>query len=180
MIASSVKRASCLTLFSVAVLISVSLFANRPTEDDDINLPTNETNSIVDSDLGQRRTLGNVNGLDLLTVDAELVKQAEAVVHAWLNSKRRENCKTLRTYTEAGKVHLAAQNFSQGKQQVLLEVKYSTEVFFARVSVAEGKLDTGTQIELVELVPGPCETGFKNGLAVTAEGMFAYLCDSLE
>ena len=170
---SAVKRAACLSVFLVAAIVTVSLFAKQSFRTDS-NSPKegkSKQENVLDEDLA-RRDLGRFDELELFEVDAVLVKQAEAEVHRRLNYERKNNCSELKTFSKSGKVNFAAQNFTKGMQQILLEVKYGTEIFFARVSVITSgiKSSTHAKFNVKELVPGPCDTGFKNGLAVTVEG----------
>ena len=126
----------------------------------------------------ERRNLGNDDGLDLPAVDPVLVKQAEAKVHTWLNHQRERYCRKFTTYQKSGHVNFATQNLIGGKQQYLLEVKYGTEIFLARVSmeIIGSKINAQNEFKVLDLVPGPCETGFKNQLAVTTEGALLLEC----
>ena len=165
----SFLRASFLTLFTVIVLASVSLFARGPNEGDGSNSPSNVGDS--SSGLDERRNLETDPG-DLITVDPSFVNQAEAEIHSWLNTERKKNCKELKTYHDSGKVNFAMQNFSNRMQQFLVEVKYGQEIFFARIALVHPKenKNNNKKFKLEELVPGPCDKDYKNGLAVTAEG----------
>ena len=126
------------------------------------------------------------DSLEVLPVDNPLVARAADAIRISINSRRRLDCPALHAYDEPGIVKYAKRGIvASGGGQYRLEVVFGNDVVFGRVvhlpkdrqlidPTAQTALDDPTNLdgrfELLSSVPGPCEDGEPEQLAVSAEG----------
>ena len=126
------------------------------------------------------------DSLEVLPVDNPLVARAADAIRISINSQRRLDCPALHAYDEPGIVKYAKRGIvASGGGQYRLEVVFGNDVVFGRVvhlpkdrqlidPTAQTALDDPTNLdgrfELLSSVPGPCEDGEPEQLAVSAEG----------
>ena len=144
-------------------------------------------------------TFGNKNGyipsqtetdsLDVIPVDDPSVVRAAEALRIAFNSRRRLTCPALHSFDEPGTVKYAKRGLAAGgKSQYRLEVVFGNDVVLARLAhlpksqqtvdpTAQATLDDPTNLdgrfELVSSVPGPCDDGVPEQLAVSATGVEA-------
>jgi hypothetical protein len=126
------------------------------------------------------------DSLQVLPVDNPLVVRAAEALRISINSQRRLNCPALHAYDEPGVIKYAKRGIvASGGGQYRLEVVFGNDVVFGRVvhlpknrqlidPTAQTALDDPSNLdgrfELLSSVPGPCDDGVPEQLAVSAEG----------
>mmetsp|Transcript_41868 Transcript_41868/g.87501 ORF Transcript_41868/g.87501 Transcript_41868/m.87501 type:complete len:192 (-) Transcript_41868:9-584(-) len=125
-----------------------------------------------------RRSMPNLLDQDSLgvrsvsvSISDPLIVQAEAAIRTAFNIERNKTCASKNLYAQGGVQYARKAMASNGTVIYTLEVNYDDEVVFARV----GMLPVGTRFQLISSIPGPCDGGPQDQLAVSALGTLNYL-----
>ena len=170
MVSPHALRASAITIFTIAASVAISFWAKSPIQ----SYRTQNFNRSRQSRLVgivERRILDSIEGANLQSLDHGIVDKAKTRIREWLNAERRKYCNGFELFNSSGKVNVATQCMFNGQLQGLFEVRYRKEIFFARVSMAPETSSANEEmgLSIVEMVPGPCDSGIGNSLAVTVE-----------
>ena len=117
--------------------------------------------------------LFNQDALDLRSVSVSisdpLIVEAEAAIRAAFNIGRNKSCASKNRYDVQGEIQYARKAMAlNGSVLFTLEVNFDDEVVFARVAMLPSTVDT--QFRLIFSIPGPCDDGPLEQLAVSALG----------
>jgi hypothetical protein len=123
-----------------------------------------------------RRSKPNLLGLDSLdlrgvsvSISDPLVVQAEKAIRNAFNMDRNNSCASKNLSDVQGEIQYARKAMAlNGTVMFTLEVNFDDEVVFARVAMLPDKVDT--QFQLIFSIPGPCDGGLQDQLAVSALG----------
>ena len=97
-----------------------------------------------------------------------LVLQAGEVIRNAFNSQRTAACASINLYNARGTVQYAKRAEMNGTVYYTLEVAFGGEVVFSRVKLLPKSLSA--KFQLIFSIPGPCESGVQEQLAVSAFG----------
>ncbi len=113
-----------------------------------------------------------LDSLDVRTVSVSisdpLIVQAEAAIRNAFRIERNKSCASKNLYVQGGIQYARKAAALNGTVLYTLEVSYDDEVVFARVSMLSNAV--GTRFQLIYSIPGPCEGGPQEQLAVSALG----------
>ncbi len=123
-----------------------------------------------------RRSIPNLfdqDALDLRSISVSisdpLIVQAETAIRTAFNTERNKSCVSKNRYDVHGTIQYARKATAlNGTVLYTLEINFDDEVVFARVAMLP---NTGfNQFQLIFSIPGPCEGGPLDQLAVSALG----------
>jgi hypothetical protein len=121
-----------------------------------------------------RRSIPNLSDPDSLdlgsvsvSISDPLVIQAEKAIRTAFNTERNKSCVSKNISDVQGEIQYARKAMAlNGTVLYTLEVNFDDEVVFARVVMLPSKV--GTRFQLIFSIPGPCDGGPLDQLAVSA------------
>ncbi len=111
--------------------------------------------------------------LDLRSASASisdpLILQAETAIRTAFNTERNKSCAFKNRYDVQGEIQYARKAMAlNGTVLYTLEVDFDDEVVFARVAMLPNTV--GARFQVLSSIPGPCDGGPLDQLAVSALG----------
>ena len=166
------------TLISAAIAVTMIAFARNTTHDlhtdlsnvDLLSGPYNASRRLIPS-LYEQDSVDR-NSVLVSVADPLVIQAAEAIRNAF-NSQRTMSCASLGYYNVRGVIQYAKKtDASNGTTLYTLEVVFGDSPVFARVAMQPASLNA--KFQLIFSIPGPCEGGVREQLAVSAQG--AQMC----
>ncbi len=107
----------------------------------------------------------------LISVAEPLVIQAAEAVRNAFNTQRKTACASLGYFNARGDIQYAKKaDESNGTTLYTLEIVFGDSAVFAQVVLLPSNLNA--KFQLISSIPGPCEDGVREQLAVSALGTF--------
>jgi hypothetical protein len=167
------------TLISAAIAITVIAFARNKTGDfnaaqvSKVDIPgrssRRSTQSLIGNDSRDRNSV-------LISAADPLVLQAGEAIRLAFNAQRATACPSISPYSTRGAIQYAKKAAeTNGTFLYTLEIVFGGEAVYARVMMIPK--NPSAKFRLVFSIPGPCEVGVEEQLAVSANGMYTLAHD---
>jgi hypothetical protein len=161
------------TLISTAIAVTMIAFARNKTHDLHTDLFTTDSLGPYNTSRRAVASLYEQDSVDRDSVfvsvaDPLVIQAAEAVRNAF-NAQRTASCASLGYFNARGATQYAKKAYeSNGTTLYTLEIVFGDSAVFARVALQPKS--SGTRFQLIFSIPGPCEDGVREQLAVSALG----------
>jgi hypothetical protein len=165
-----------LTLISaaIAIITVIALARNKSTDlETDLPVPALLGSPYNQSSRRTSKSLSEQDSLDLASVlisvaDPLVIQAGEAVRNAF-NAQRKATCSSIGLYNTRGAIQYAKKAVqSNGTVLYTMEIVLGDDAIFARVALLPNKV--GAKFQLILSIPGPCESGVQEQLALSALG----------
>jgi hypothetical protein len=165
-------RAGVSIVLIAALAITGIAYARSP-DDDGVN---HQSKGTFDGS-ASRRSMPNLfdeDSLDLMSVSDPLIVQAEEAIRTAFNIERNKTCASKNHYGVPGAIQYARKEVAlNGTVMYTLEVNFDDDVVLARVAMLPNTV--GKQFQLNFSIPGPCDDGPQDQLAVSALGTYNHI-----
>jgi hypothetical protein len=105
----------------------------------------------------------------IISVADPLVVQTGETIRNTFNAQRKAACPSLELYSTRGAIQYAKKAVqSNGTILYTMEIVFGDEAIFARVALLPD--NNGAKFQMILSVPGPCEGGVQEQLAISALG----------